>query len=392
MTTAVTTHENVVISMDGHTEGFVDLRSHMPEKWHGAFEEARESGRAIFTRAEHYFAALVEAGFDFAFELDPDSDFDPSSYDVSLTPEERLKCIDRDGVAAELIIDGFGAITDDPKLAHQVTLAFNRWFKDTYAAAAPERFHAAVVVNLIAGIETVVQEIDDAHRHGIKAIHLPGNPATALRELPHYNHSLYEPVWRALEELEMFAVFHASIGREKQLWRMDGAERANLALQMMDVMRSHETALAPLLLAGVPERYPSVKFGWIESGCAWVAPILDACDMLFHGPVDDPSHRLQMTPTEQWKASCFAAGPLSKADIEARHRIGVETIMFGSDFIHVEGTYPHSRRRLTELLSDVPAEDRFAICTGNGSRILRVDLDALAKTKAAQQQWSFADS
>ena len=201
---------------------------------------------------------------------------------------------------------------------------------------------------------------------------------------------MYEPIWRALDERGMFVVFHASVGREKQLWRMDGTQRAAMALEMLDVMHSHETALAPLLLAGVPERHPNVRFGWIESGCAWVPPILDACDMLFHGPVDDPSHKLQMTPTEQWKASCFAAGPLGPNDIATRDRIGVETIMFGSDFIHVEGTYPHTRRHVTKLLADVSPADRYAICTGNGARILGVDLDVLAKTPAAQQEWAFA--
>lgn len=385
----LTAHENVLISMDGHTEGFVDLRSHLPKKWHEDFEAARSNGRAIFNKAEQYFATLVEAGFDFSFEINQESGFDPAIYDVVLTPEERIDHIDRDGVAAELIIDGFGAITDDPELAHQTTLAFNRWFSETYRTVAPERFHAAVVVNLIAGIDVVVKEIDDARQHGIEAIHLPGNPATASRELPHYNHSMYEPVWRALNERGMFAVFHASIGREKQLWRMDGSQRGSLALQMLEAMHSHETALAPLLLAGVPERHPEVKFGWIESGCAWVPKILDACDMLFHGPVDDPSHRLQMTPTEQWKASCFTAGPIGKADIDTRDRIGLETIMFGSDFIHVEGTYPHSRKRLTDVLADLSPDERYAVCAGNANNILHVDLDVLAKTEAAQQGWNF---
>ena len=87
-----------------------------------------------------------------------------------------------------------------------------------------------------------------------------------------------------------------------------------------------------------------------------------------------------MLPTEQWKASCFAAGPIGRADVAVRDRIGVETIMFGSDFIHVEGTYPNSRATLTKVLADLSPDDRYAICTGNGARILHLDLDALART------------
>lgn len=380
-------HQNVLVSLDGHTEGFVDFRPYLPSEWHERFEAARQHGKAVFTRAEQYFARLVAAGYDFAFEIESESGFDPELYDLKLTPEERIARIDADGVAAELIIDGFGAITHDPQLAHETTLAFNRWFADTYLRVAPERFNAAVVVSLIAGTDQVVAEIEHAHEHGVVAIHLPGNPTTALPGLAHYNHDIYEPVWRALDERKMLAIFHASVGREKPMWEMDDTQRANMALEMMTVMRSHETAVAPLLLAGIPERFPSVRFGWIESGCAWVPSILDACDMHVHGMLQHPDRRLDMLPTEQWKASCFAAGPIGKADVAVRDRIGVETILFGSDFIHVEGTYPNSRATLTKVLADLSPEERYAICTGNGARLLDLDLDALAQTPAAQLPW-----
>ena len=205
-----------------------------------------------------------------------------------------------------------------------------------------------MVVSLIAGVDTVVEEIAHAHEHGVVAIHLPGNPATAVPELPHYNHDMYEPIWRALDEQKMLAIFHASVGREAACGSSTTVNAANMSLEMMTVMRSHETAVAPLLLAGVPERFPNMRFGWIESGCAWVPSILDACDMHVHGMAERPENRLGMLPTEQWKASCFAAGPIGKADVAVRDRIGIETIMFGSDFIHVEGTYPNSRADLDE--------------------------------------------
>ena len=51
-------YENVLVSLDGHTEGFVDFRPYMPSEWHERFETAREHGRAVFNRAEQYFARL----------------------------------------------------------------------------------------------------------------------------------------------------------------------------------------------------------------------------------------------------------------------------------------------------------------------------------------------
>ena len=114
------------------------------------------------------------------------------------------------------------------------------------------------------------------------------------------------------------------------------------------------------------------------------------CDLHVHGTVDHESHRLQMLPSEQWRASCFAAGPLGPADVAVKDRIGIETLTFGSDFIHIEGTYPHSRSRLTQTLAGLTPDERFAITTGNGARVLRLDLEKLSTVPAAQQAWAFA--
>lgn len=382
-------HPNVLISMDGHTEGFVDLKPWLPRQYHDAFEEATREGKRVFHKGEHYFAALVKAGMDFGFAIDASRDFDPEQYDLKLTPQQRMAMLDKDGVAAELIIDGFGAISTDPELEHEITLAYTRWFRDTYLAADPYRFNAAVVVNLIGGMERMLTEVRYIHAHGLKAVHLPGNPRDASADLPHYNHHFYEPLWQLLNELEMVVIFHASVGREKPLLRLDDTEFGDLALGMMAISTSHQGAVAHLLLGGISERHPAIRFGWIESGCAWVAPLLGMLDMNFYAPTDSRGRRLGMKPSEQWRQSCFTAGPLGPGDLAARDSIGVETILFGSDFIHVEGTYPDTRPRLTQLLKNLTPDERYAVCTGNAVRLMGFDLDRLATTKAALQAWNF---
>ncbi len=92
-----------------------------------------------------------------------------------------------------------------------------------------------------------------------------------------------------------------------------------------------------------------------------------------------------MTPTEQWKASGVLPAGSARRTLRAATDLASKPIPFGSDFIHVEGTCPNSRKRLTKLLADLTPSERCAICTGNGARILGLDLDALLHTRAAQQ-------
>lgn len=85
--------------------------------------------------------------------------------------------------------------------------------------------------------------------------------------------------------------------------------------------------------------------------------------------------------------SCFAGGPLDKDQVETRHELGVDNLVWGSDFPHVEGTWPRSRSVLADLFSGVPDEETRAIIGANAARIMGFDLDALAATPTAAMPW-----
>ena len=111
--------------------------------------------------------------------------------------------------------------------------------------------------------------------------------------------------------------------------------------------------------------------------------------MHIHGTVYSEDHRLTCADGAM-EASCFAAGPIGKADVAGRDRIGVETIMFGSDFIHVEGTYPNSAPDAGEGARRVDPRRAVRHLHRQRRRILGLDLDALVQTGAAQKTWSWS--
>jgi predicted TIM-barrel fold metal-dependent hydrolase len=194
-------------------------------------------------------------------------------------------------------------------------------------------------------------------------------------------------MWRALDERGMAAIWHSSVGREKPMWRWSGTERGWEALLFLDISTLHHQTLKYLLLAGVLERHPNMKIGYIESGSDWIGPILKQLDVYFGAPTADPEHKLQMKPSEQWARQGFAAGPLDAREIGLRHEVGVKNLAFGSDYIHTEGTWPSTRRHLRELLGHLPREEAWAIVAGNAQRLFGFDVDRLGMTAAAQTSW-----
>ncbi|MGE0387515.1 MAG: amidohydrolase family protein [Gammaproteobacteria bacterium] len=379
------TPDDLVISTDSHTHSFIDLKPWLPKKHHHGFDAASDVGRRIFFEANRMWGELLYEGGEMHWEMDRTINTSASQYNLELTLEERLRNVAADGIAAEFLIDGNGPVTTDGELLHEVTLAYNRWFEE-YVAPARHRFAGAVVVNLLCGIDTVREEILDAHAHGLAAIHLSGQPHMSSRDLPPFSHSLYDPMWSVLDELGMAVVFHGGVGREKPLmqWGKWGAgQRGWEDLLMMEVNSGNFEAMKHLMLASVPERYPNIRFGWIETGSHWIPPLLKELDAFMKCRRSDPATRMNMSPSEMWHRQCFTAGPLGPQEIALLDRIGVDNMMFGADYIHPEGTYPNSRQHLDRILQGLPPAHAFAVRAGNAARVLGFDLERLMQTASA---------
>jgi predicted TIM-barrel fold metal-dependent hydrolase len=89
--------------------------------------------------------------------------------------------------------------------------------------------------------------------------------------------------------------------------------------------------------------------------------------------------QLPLPPSEYWKRQCFVgASSMTPKEARLRERIGLPNLMWGADFPHVEGTWPHSRAWLSRALLEVPEAERRAILGGNAARAYRVDPQSLA--------------
>jgi len=310
-------------------------------------------------------------------------------YAKPLPMNERLKALDEDGVAAEFITPFVGAYSDemDLEFMHAVTLAHNRFFQD-YVSPAPYRFAGSTAVNLIAGLDVVIDEIEDAHKHGLRAISLPGRvKENVSRDLPYYNSYFWDPLWQALSDRGMVAVFHVGLGREKPLLRWKPGDPGWELIFRIESSVAHLEAMTYILAGGVFERFPKLKAGYVESGTKWVAPMLNDLDGFVRAMPSSGTSRFELLPSEQWYRQGFVAGMFERDELAARHKIGVESLTWGSDFPHVEGTYPHTRAHLARLFKDVSEVETHKILAENAARIFGFDLAKLAEVPAAKTPW-----
>ena len=90
-------------------------------------------------------------------------------------------------------------------------------------------------------------------------------------------------------------------------------------------------------------------------------------------------HDLSMKPSEYVARNCFFAASTPGVDeIERRHEIGVDNLLWGNDLPHPEGTYPHTRKWIAERFRDVPQDETAKMLGLNAAGVYNVDTAALA--------------
>ena len=300
--------------------------------------------------------------------------------------EARTRYLDADGVSAEVIyaqgaipFATYPAVAGRERLmdyqADQARLAagahaYNRWLAD-FCATNPDR-HIGIARIPILDIGAAVAEVEFAAKAGLRGgVILPPliNP-----EIPAYNDPRYERLWAACAEHRMTLNMHGGA----QLTYGGGAERGALVLAETDWW-SHR-GLAHLLFAGVFERHPELHLAITEQRTHWAAPLLRDYDSIYEYPGSSNLRRvLPRRPSEYFRSNCFVgASFMSRPECEARDELGVECLMWGSDFPHTEGAWPHTETSLRWTFGcGVSSDDLRAMIGGNAARCYNLDLARL---------------
>src|SRR6202043_1739101 len=152
-------------------------------------------------------------------------------------------------------------------------------------------------------------------------------------------------------------------------------------------------AVGHLIFAGVFERHPELKFVMTELGTAWVPQHFQTLNYLYRRMHVErtaenyfggqAASELRHAPSEYFQRNCFIGASLfTLADTAARHAVGIDRIMWGDDYPHVEGTHPYSRDAMRIAFAGVPEHELRAIFAGNAARVYGFDLDGLATIAA----------
>jgi predicted TIM-barrel fold metal-dependent hydrolase len=129
------------------------------------------------------------------------------------------------------------------------------------------------------------------------------------------------------------------------------------------------SATAELLLSPVFHKFPNLKIALSEGGIGWMPYMLERIDYVWerhrwYNQVDR-----EVRPSELFRDHLYGCFISDLAGIHSRHLIGVDNIMFESDYPHSDSNWPHTRKLLESALAEVPDEEAWKMVEWNARKL-----------------------
>jgi len=290
-------------------------------------------------------------------------------------PAERLKDMDLDGVEAEVIYTTLGFRQfwlKDAALQRACFRAYNDWLAE-YCAYAPRRLAGLAMVSVY-DVEDAVRELSRCRSIGLKGAMIWASPP---EDRP-YSDPLYDAFWAAAQDLGMPLSLHSitGMGPESQGMRAMGRELKSLDRYLRSVTLADEVkrSLTVFIFSGVLERFPRLRLVSAENEVSWLPFVIQRWDQAF----EDYRHMyptpLTLKPSEYFHRQVSATFIDDPLGVKYRHQVGVENVMWSSDYPHTVSTWPHSREVIARDFAGVSADETRRITRDNAIRLYGLDL------------------
>lgn len=284
-------------------------------------------------------------------------------------PDLRLRDQQRDGVSAEVIFPTFALqacfASDDAGLQLALCRAYNGWAAEVFDD------HRLLAVGLVPmlDIDAAIAEAQRLAAAGFRALFLPARvPARP------YNDPAYDPFWAVAQDLGLPLTFHSGTGHEPRVVRGPGGAVINY---LLGAQLDGPMVLLSMAAGGALDRFHGLQVVTVETGAAWLAWIMTQADAIYEDHAMWARPKLSLKPSELIRRQGHATFMYDPVAVHNRHITGIETLMWGNDYPHPEGTWPSSQEVCADQFADVPDDEVRAIVSGNAARVFGFEVGAL---------------
>lgn len=299
---------------------------------------------------------------------------------------QRVREQDMDGVSAEVLFPaqvagpGLWRSIEDDEAYRSVVQAYNSWLAEDYCSEAPERLIAAGVLPWTK-VDDCLSEMERCLQMGLRTVVLGTFPSGKGYPTPED-----DKFWTAAVDMDVPVTVHVQLNRTGSragpLFRYpkdltgggggSGSSSGGIVSQVANdkFCRLGGVNAVQLIFAGVFDRFPKLRIDFAENQIGWIPHFYEQADERYerHWPWAEKllgMPRLERLPSEYLREHCLWGFQGDRAGVELRHHMGVDHIIWASDFPHQESNWPESRKLIDRIFDGVPEEETFKMTCGN---------------------------
>jgi predicted TIM-barrel fold metal-dependent hydrolase len=269
-----------------------------------------------------------------------------------------------------------------PDYAAALARAYNNWAAD-YCKTDPQRLKFAAQI----AMHDVKLAVEEAKRSvkELGAVAVIGTPNPVNGQ--HLHDAALEPLWDALEELDVPIGFHPTgntalkddAGR-RYVGHANFHPIAHAIRNPVELMG----AIASLTTGGVMERHPKLRAAFLEGTAGWINWWLWRLDDQWEKFGPGCENQLSMLPSEYFKRSCYIALDVDEEPaIDVINRLGPDYFVVSSDYPHSDGAFPDAMKEFFGM--DLSAEARRKILWNNCAKLYGITTPAGSLTREQTQ-------
>ena len=314
-------------------------------------------------------------------------------------PEQRVKEQDEDGLESEVL---FPPMVSGPSFWRNIThdevfksmiRAYNDWLGEDYCPTDPDRLLGMGVIPMT-NINDAIEELNHIKSLGLKGVVLTSFPNGNAYPMPED-----DKFWAAALEMEMPLTVHVTFDRSNARANQptfiypknDAATLRSVRRPLLEWMCNFglppAVGITQMIFSGVFDRFPNLKMFFAETRLGWVPFWMEHADLWYHRHIGWAEELLgfkplKRLPSEYVKDHIYFSVQYENVAVELRHHVGVDHIMFATDFPHIECEWPDTRPIVERIYANVPEEERHQMWAGNCVNYFKLEQTAKTKAKA----------